>query len=1167
MFDGCCAARGEVSTDTSDKTQSADNPFVKNEKENPLVNGNGNGQENGAGKGSDDKRRGSSTVMAHEDRLAKELKDMKVVSMKQCLRHFLIFTMVLAGFRCKLFTIPVELFSFITMDDFVVGRPQRTEVRPTAFEDVYSQSTSFYRIVNPLNQYEELKNRTYAWADVAIKSSTQSKFRQPLNKHQLWSQVHLIAAMQTAVCTKQYKDWATLTAQAAPSKNPSEATKSAFLKARAEYDTCWIRLAALATGAILDMPSWQQVAANPGSQMICNGFPVAITNKTNPHYQSFMLSLLMKQLQAPPPVGVGLSKKGCYVYLATQYIAPGFGKPLCGGPCMVRNSTGHRNPGYTSPFYSATKQLSDLNKFRYALNQQIPGQYYPEKVQVDPTVKGIVGAKTQMINLSPPVLAMRAFAACIFMFTYDWDANPIDSTILPPARRSGIDGVGYYPNRIKGNWFFTYTWATALYGAEGYGLVPSSIISGMDIAAFATTARNTLYSLRFVQADTVSYINKTANSAFRYGYTAKSTSSMAFLTGGFYMRHIETSAMVMYAVDTKKFAASMTHCFKREPQNQVMNGVITKSPEITALEKTNPVGAMQIMLEYELFSQDSLQCVQQESWNVIRKAMEFAKARKDFAGKVLLDELMGEWAAMSNYVYNDPTHGPGRAFQFSHSANDKFGFLNMGCSKTLNWKQNVKANQTRAVIDWACTTETLKRCVDDPSYARKGAGSRCNDIIVYAPGMFATQSQEIGSGGKKPRTHTNKWFHAWSRFVSKAAFEEDVSSIQLFMITAAKTNKTKAGETFLTQLDVASLIVSEEKNEAIIALNAIWVIVTFLAGIFVFLEMVNYGLEDPAYFYQVVHTGFKFELLSLKEGHMATSDAAVRCCHDITDYTLFVIVLLLEIGVVMAEAAVPTTQVYAEWFWIDMVVIGGGRIFVVMLPRISHLGLLGILFNITSIIPTGLTALAGITSYIILATVSLVSIVEKSFEGADPDSMDLWYFISPVLTQIVCQVGVASWTVFCFWNAPSPWWEEALQITGHGMTRGMEVMCLKVVSPRWLCVAKTLESHEDNRSKEYVQISGKLVKRDHEDSTKIAPGSVLVMDPVPEEYVKSEAAVDLESLSETAGVHCMVSSDVPAVSEMGCGECLMFSLARLRQQHNKQGALFECMFLLGETLG
>jgi len=346
---------------------------------------------------------------------------------------------------------------------------------------------------------------------------------------------------------------------------------------------------------------------------------------------------------------------------------------------------------------------------------------------------------------------------------------------------------------------------------------------------------------------------------------------------------------------------------------------------------------------------------------------------------------------------------------------------------------------------------------------------------------------------------------------------------------------------------------------------------TLLAGLFVLIEMINFGCQDPAYFYQVVHTGFKFELLSFNKGHMQTSDADGRCCLSALDYALFIIVLLLEFGVVMAEAAVPTTQVYPEWFYFDMVVIGGGRIFIVLLPRISHLGLMGILFNITSIIPTGPTALAGLLSYCAMVTICLVSIVEKSFEGAHPEETDLWYFISPVLVQVVCQIAVAGWTIFCFWNAPAPWWERELQISAQGMTRGMEIMCMKVVSPRWLCAAKTLERDPDNRTKEYIQVGGRIVKRDHETEHKIIPGSVLVMDGLASMREKPEDASEIEEAADTAGIACVLPDvtldNAQPVTSLGCMECLFFSLARLRQDQNKQGCLFECLFLVGETLG
>merc|ERR1719353_950874 len=228
---------------------------------------------------------------------------------------------------------------------------------------------------------------------------------------------------------------------------------------------------------------------------------------------------------------------------------------------------------------------------------------------------------------------------------------------------------------------------------------------------------------------------------------------------------------------------------------------------------------------------------------------------------------------------------------------------------------------------------------------------------------------------------------------------------------------------------------------------------------------------------------------------------------------------------------------------------------------------MGILFNITSIIPTGKTALAGILGYIALATICLVSIVEKSFEGAHPEETDLYYFISPVLVQVVCQIAVAGWTIFCFWNAPSPWWERELQISAQGMTRGMEIMCMKVVSPRWLCAAKTLELDADNCTKEYIQVGGRLVKRDHETEHKIVPGSVLVMDGLPAMRDTPEEAIEIEQAEETAGISCHVPDVVLAtaqpVTSLGCMECLFFSLARLRQDQNKQGCLFECLFLVG----
>jgi hypothetical protein len=1122
MFDGCCSAR--LGVDGLPPQQDGEkNPFSRE-----TGGSGGKGEKADVAVAMDNvspSKQVSRVSQTHEERLAAEFQEMQVVSMKQVCRAFLIFTIVLAGFRCKLFTIPVELFSFITMDDFVVGRPQAENPRPQVYKDLIRSKMSFVSVANPADGYAELKKRTDKWHEYS---------KGTMSKTALWAQVKLVISLGNFACQSQFANFVKDTT-AVNITSPSKTAQQKFVQSSEAYASCWMNAAMLATGAPLDFPSWEQMAMSPAAQAGCNNPP----------------------LNAVP-------KRQCFEYLSTLYTAPGFGGPFIvrhPGPGPAKGMILNSNAALQNKYYNATNLLSQLNQFRFSQGLA------PVKVQGQALGK----ARTRLVNVPDAEMAMNAFATTVLFMCWDWDANPFDKTIVVPATGHLADH-GNYPKRVKAPAIFEYAYQMAILGGSGFNGQASVITSGVQLAAFMGTFRDNTFALRYLQAETITYVNKTTGLTYKNGYTAKSESEMKFLTGGFYMRHIETTAMSLYSSGTQdaiKNAATMTHCFYHDHKNMVLNGPTALSPKIAAMTQTQ---ALTTVLQWEIFNlAERFTCVQEDGFRVIKKAMYFAQQRKDSSGNVLLDELVEQWKHMSHYVYDEPAdYNSGVS-----SANDDFGFLNMGCSGTKVWKASTETvlSKKRAVIDWKCVAATISSCVDNMKYARPGAKSRCNDLMLFAPRVFSTARRTKNLGKTNEYVQKNKWFHAWSRIVSKAAFEEEVDSLPIYRLVAYTVNATEAAiNGFYRPLraDMAGLTISEEKNEAIRSLNSIWVITTLLAGLFVLIEMINYGCQDPAYFYQVVHTGFKFELMSLKKGHMQVSDAEGRCCLNTMDYAIFIIVLLLEFGVVMAEAAVPTTQVYPEWFYFDMVVIGGGRIFVVLLPRVSHLGLMGILFNITSIIPTGATALAGILSYIAMATICLVSIVEKSFEGAHPEETDLYYFISPVLVQVICQIGVAGWTIFWFWNAPSPWWERELQLSAQGMTRGMEIMCMKVVSPRWLCAAKTLERDPDNRTKEYIQVGGRLVKRDHETGETI-PGSVLVMDGLPTMRDTPEEAIEIEQAEDTAGISCKVSDVVldsaQPITSLGCMECLFFSLARLRQDQNKQGCLFECLFLLGETLG
>jgi len=1108
-------------------------------------------------------------------------------SMRRSLKFFFIFTIVLACFRCKLFTIPVELFSYVTMDDFIEMLPTKGNngVYPTTSTDTLNIDKGYFDLTSPTSVTLPVPNLPLLSFGAELRAQSDA-FVQHLNisgrtitgdtgapatqatADGFYSQLKLSFSFIYASCAAEQAAFQALATQycgvltnGTCSGTVPAAAEATYMAARNAYESCFLVPLAMSLGYTPDAFNaavWKALPFWPSTAAFCS--PAWTLDQCAKYQASEAFQIV------------------------SSGSATGWNP---GGIDLV--------PGYDK-YYNQTQYLNLVNMFRLGQSQLGVGSFHPLKIFNAQSPTAFNDDLTRPQYAQDPTGLTNFYGPRVALFVlgvWDTGADSVKQTIHPPAQTSGLPDTAleaYWPSPVHAPAFWTWTrdWID--------GVV---LTQGLDTAALGGQYRQAFFRLRFIDFETLVPLTSVTQGGTQnipvYGFTAKATEEFKFLTGGFYTKQEQLDVYSgkltgNAAYGPVQFGNDVPYCRYLNPQNMIFGGWPSIPYSAVGTSAVNALPSSSSNIIWAGWEQSYVgvawNCVSARDFNVLVTAMQYSQTYG------ILDDLVNFWECSKNGEYTSERTG-----SYLGENYDRFGFLNMGCDGNRKWSDPARQaagypSNITASIDWGCVGDFLQNCATEEwgsavnangQFSDGNRGQRCRDIIIFTNTIFnmpeiITETSQLYSA----KTCNNKYQKAWKRLVSKAAFEKiDGEEKEIFVIQPSVHNcgyNATTGIASCSQIQVVKDAATPAQIDMFISrsqvdkykaedITVIWLAVSVFAGIMVALEMAWYGCQDPLFFYHIVHTGFPYAL-SLDADQDDPNTARPAVCRTYIDSAIWVLVLLVEFGVVMAEAAVPTTQVYAEWFWVDMVVVPYTtdhwyRQLEVLFPRISHLGLMGILFNVTCIVPTGRTALTAIISYSCITAMSMCLIVWTAFEGNDTDENQL-YFLMPVYIQVFVQLCVVAWTVFHFWNAPTPWWESTLGVSSK-TSRKIESMCLKVVPPRWVQIALILE--REHPQKTMIQVRDTLVVRDHDDTERDS-SSVLVLDPPPEDKLSaSTTQISHES------IHCTVNAaTVERVKQekgsLGCCEQLVFSVARLRElRYSGSNALFEATFLIGELLG
>lgn len=184
---------------------------------------------------------------------------------------------------------------------------------------------------------------------------------------------------------------------------------------------------------------------------------------------------------------------------------------------------------------------------------------------------------------------------------------------------------------------------------------------------------------------------------------------------------------------------------------------------------------------------------------------------------------------------------------------------------------------------------------------------------------------------------------------------------------------------------------------------------------------------------------------------------------------------ILELGAVVGESVLPTHQCFPQWLLVDLECIGTfERIIEVLLPRISHLGMVGTVFNMFYITPPPLQATFVVLGYIASTITGLAIICSESMTLGNGESLDDIYFVLPIIIQSVAIITLVVATVLSTYNKSAPSWEG---VCGVKMIHASlhHAMCLKLVPPFWFNVAIVLDETEE-RTNHIVEVGNAWVQ-------------------------------------------------------------------------------------------
>lgn len=149
-----------------------------------------------------------------------------------------------------------------------------------------------------------------------------------------------------------------------------------------------------------------------------------------------------------------------------------------------------------------------------------------------------------------------------------------------------------------------------------------------------------------------------------------------------------------------------------------------------------------------------------------------------------------------------------------------------------------------------------------------------------------------------------------------------------------------------------------------------------------------------------------------------------------------------------------------------MAVYGGSHIIEVLLPRVSTLGLMGLLFNSVRLAPAGGRAIFVLFFYILAVAVSITLIVDTSLQGND---FELLYFLIPsmgALTALCLIIGLV------IAQDHDPVWLANLGLEIQGES-GWQTFCSRVVPPYWQQVVQVLDGQHNAK---YAQMANHVME-------------------------------------------------------------------------------------------
>jgi len=377
----------------------------------------------------------------------------------------------------------------------------------------------------------------------------------------------------------------------------------------------------------------------------------------------------------------------------------------------------------------------------------------------------------------------------------------------------------------------------------------------------------------------------------------------------------------------------------------------------------------------------------------------------------------------------------------------------------------------------------------------------------------------------------------WLRLVSKAAFElgeEDIAYTTPFLGNELGNSPAilPPSGTPRREIYLAFHMTPTERWEAE-PVAIVWLLVTIMASIVVFGEIVLAYSEkqNTSDIISKILIGVPFHPVDIHEG--SAEEPSTTIPHVLNQSVLGIVVrLTLELGAIVGESVLPTHQAFPQWLMVDLKCIGTfERVMMVLLPRTSHLGITGVLFNSFYITPPALQGIIVVLGYVAMAVLGLAITLNVSMQpGQDVDTV---YFFVPIIAQCIALLVITVITIWLTYNKDKPEWEAAAGLRVHHASH-QYAMCMQIVPPLWVHVVLLLEG-SDERKYSWVEMGNTWVQ--WTDDTLDMPNTMVVL--APKDTVR-HFSVPKEAMEELCS------------PEMGAWSSILLSLNRLPRRESKK---------------